>query len=55
MCVCVCVCVCVCADGGAGGPRRLPDLVVFAREHGLPLVSIEQLCQYLDDDEGLVR
>ena len=38
-----------------GTMARLPDLRVFADEHGLPLISIEQLIEYRRRSEQMVR
>ncbi len=32
---------------------RLPDLIIFAEEHGLPLIAIEDLIAYLNEKDGV--
>ena len=38
-----------------GTMMRLPSLTKFAREHGLPIISIESLIRYRAENEELVR
>ncbi|WP_372441097.1 bifunctional 3,4-dihydroxy-2-butanone-4-phosphate synthase/GTP cyclohydrolase II [Actinacidiphila acididurans] len=38
-----------------GTMARLPDLMTFARKHGLPIISIEDLIAYRRDSEPTVR
>ena len=35
-----------------GTMARLPDLLIFAEEHGLPLIAIEDLITYLNDRDA---
>lgn len=35
-----------------GTMARLPDLIVFAKEHGLPLIAIEDLIAYLNEQDS---
>lgn len=36
-----------------GTMARLPDLIIFAEEHGLPLIAIEDLIAYLNEKDGV--
>lgn len=38
-----------------GTMARLPDLLLFAKEHGLKLISIQDLIRYRNDKEKLVK
>jgi 3,4-dihydroxy 2-butanone 4-phosphate synthase/GTP cyclohydrolase II len=40
---------------GAGSMARMPDLVTFARQHGLKIVTVADLIQYRLRNEKLVR